>query len=189
MHICKSFFIKVIKSQYLLILWVFLFIVFYFTNNVFAYTIPQITNMNFSPNLNISRFSDYTINVITSGTFVSGSIDLTRINGDWGNCKQYYASGTCFSSGSSTYPLTYIGSNIRQETWVRPDDLYPQIFFAPNEMVRNTTHSSNIVSLNNYEILHLQNPFTMESGMSFFIELNVAPVSTGNSLDLNVYLV
>ena len=60
----------------------FLFIVFYFTNNVFAYTIPQITNMNFSPNLNISRFSDYTINVITSGTFVSGSIDLTRINGD-----------------------------------------------------------------------------------------------------------
>ena len=72
---------------------------------------------------------------------------------------------------------------------MRPDDLYPQIFFAPNEMVRNTTHSSNIVSLNNYEILHLQNPFTMESGMSFFIELNVAPVSTGNSLDLNVYLV
>ncbi|MEI8009471.1 MAG: hypothetical protein WCI00_09285 [bacterium] len=61
---------------------IFLFAIFYFAINVFAYTIPQITNINFSPNLNISRFADYNINVLTSGTFISGSIDLTRINGD-----------------------------------------------------------------------------------------------------------
>jgi hypothetical protein len=72
---------------------------------------------------------------------------------------------------------------------VRPDDLYPQILFASNEMARNNTHASNTISLNNYEILHFKNPFTVESGMSFFIEFNVAPVSTGNSLDLYVYLV
>jgi hypothetical protein len=82
MHIFKSFFTKTTKSQYLLILGGFLFAIFYFTSYVLAYTIPEITNINFSPNLNISRFSDYKINVITSGNFVSGSIDLTHINGD-----------------------------------------------------------------------------------------------------------
>jgi hypothetical protein len=56
-------------------------------------------------------------------------------------------------------------------------------------MARNTTHSGDTISLNNYKLLHFQNPFTMESGMSFFVELNVDPVSTGNSLGLSVYLV
>ena len=56
-------------------------------------------------------------------------------------------------------------------------------------ITRNNAPSDSVMNSSNYEILHFNNPFTMEASMSFFLELNVAPRSINNSVNLNVYLI
>lgn len=157
--------------------------------SVFA---QSIENIQLVPNLDISRFDDYQLNVTTSGDILSGEFLITAINGQGGNCIDYYASGWCASSWNITiFTGTLINSG--SETWIyddiRPDYIYPQIFFAPDEITWNNEPDEVLMSRNSYELMYLNNPFTMESDMSFFVELNIRPRSTANSQNILIYLI
>ncbi len=157
--------------------------------SVFA---QEIFNITLVPNLDISRFAPYQLSVTTSGDILSGEMQITAINGDGGNCIDYYASGWCAVSGgisSFTGELTYSWDNIWVSNNIYPDSIYPEVYFADSSITRNNTPQEVLMSRNSYEIMYFTNPFTMENNMSFFMELNLRPRSTANSQNLLVYVV
>ena len=170
------------------LLWLWIMILIGTILNVFA---ESITNIIINPSLDISRFASYTIETEFSGEAVSWTVDIIWINGDGTGCRNYYASGDCYTHTGLSFPLilSWGTGTTRIKTGVRPDHIYPEIFFAPNETFRNTTPSEMAMNRSNYDMIHFKNPFTMEGSMSFFIELNIAPRSTANSVNLNVYLI
>ncbi|MFZ2912556.1 MAG: LamG domain-containing protein, partial [Candidatus Absconditicoccaceae bacterium] len=148
---------------------------------------PTLTGITLIPTLNASHFADYSISTIISGNIVSGSVDLQGINGDGTNCIHYYVSGSCIPF-TFTYPLSYSGGQVWQATGIRPDQIYPQIFFAPSTITRNNPPNNTTLTRNSYSLFHMQNNFSMVSGSSFWIELNTLRRAT-NSVNLSVYLV
>ncbi len=160
---------------------------------IFQVVAQSIQDIQFVPPLDISHFAPYKLQVTTTGETLSGEFLITAINGDGGNCIDYYASGNCASPGeitSFTGTLTYSGDiDKRISSYIYPDNIYPEIFFAPSEITRNNSPLESTMSRTNYNLMYFTNPFTMESDMSFFIELNIAPRSTANSENLLVYLV
>lgn len=156
--------------------------------SVFAESITSITLV---PNLDISRFASYTLEAEFSWEAISWTVDIAWINGDGTECRNYYASGDCYTHTGLNFPLvlSWGTGTTWIKTWIRPDHIYPEIFFAPNETFRYNTPSEIAMNRSNYEILHFDNPFTMEGSMSFFIELNIAPRSIANSVNLNAYLI
>ncbi len=146
---------------------------------------PDITVV---PELNISRFAPYTIEATgIPGTPNRVSLKIDGLNGDGGECWDYYADGTC-GSESRSKNMTLSGDKYVSEN-VYPDTIYPEIYFADSDVTWYNQPSEMIIRRNDYHIMHFNNPFTMTDEMSFFIEFNADPVSTVNSADLEVYLV
>ena len=82
----------------------------------------------------------------------------------------------------------YSGGQTRWNTGIRPDQIYPQIFFAPSSITRNNTPITTTLTRNAYAIFHMKNNFSMTGEQSFWIELNTIR-RANNSMSLSVYLV
>lgn len=149
----------------------------------------EILDIKLLPNLDVSRFAPYVLQANVSWTVISGNVTIEGINWDGRECRDYLASGECVTNTTLTHPLVFSWGTTWVKTWVRPDHIYPQIFFMDNAKNWWTPKTNHQLKKNEYEILHYKNPFTMEGGMSFFIELNIAPISTWNSDNLDVYVV
>lgn len=148
-----------------------------------------ISGINIDPDLDISRFSYYTINT-TIDNYLSTDpviINISTLNGDGGGNWNYYADGTA-DSEALEFVMTYLNTNIWQKTRIYPDLIYPEIFFAPSEVTWNNTPSELPIRRNDYHLLHFKNAFEMRAEMSFWIEIN-AQVRAANSADLQIYLV
>ena len=108
-------------------------------------------------------------------------------NGGETPCWDYTVDGIC-ESENVVKTMTQSGG-----TWtssnIYPDSIYPEIFFAKSSVTWGNAPESRILRRNDYSIMHFDNPFTMVSDMSFFIEINAYPISTTKSADLQVYLV
>lgn len=174
---------------------IFCLIYFSFINliaQIHAEDAPVISNFNIDPDLDISLFSPYILNVDIANynTDQTANLTISTLNGNiqdndpW----DYYADGTPDSS-SINLNMHWSSGNTWQSDSIYPDYIYPEIYFAPSSITWYNTPLNSNVRRNNYHILHLNNPFTMTSDMNFWIELNTAAVSTINSADLNVYLV
>ncbi|MEF3692528.1 MAG: peptidoglycan-binding domain-containing protein [Candidatus Moraniibacteriota bacterium] len=162
----------------------------FFTGGIFPLGVSaEVSGITIDPALDISRFAPYTVKADISEEPISASLEISGINGDdpmgaW----DYYADGTV-DSQSKTKTMTYDEGEAKWETQIYPDDIYPEIFFAPSEITWNNTPSLISIRRNNYHILHFENPFNMAENMNFFVEINAEPVSLVNSADLSVYLV
>jgi hypothetical protein len=148
----------------------------------------SISNISINPDLDIAHFNPYKISADITGSPTSVSVEISGINSDDSvGAWNYYVDGTPDSD-------TRIKSvELAEGTWesenIYPDDIYPEIFFAPSEVTWNNVPSNISTRRNNYHLFHFDNPFTMVGNMSFFVEVNAEPVSTLNSADLSVYLV
>ena len=152
----------------------------------------SVDNMEIVPNLDISRFAPYRIFADITGNPVSVILDIVVINGQLGEEDtphwDYYVDGTPASE-----PIT-MTMEFHEETgkWrsppIRPDSIYPEIFFADSETTWYNTPSDMIVQRNSYQMIHFKNVFEMVDDMSFFIELYATP-RRNNSADLQIYLV
>ncbi|MEK7635304.1 MAG: peptidoglycan-binding domain-containing protein [Patescibacteria group bacterium] len=169
-----------------LFFWMSLFFLAFF-NRVSAITV---SNIDINPDLDISLFSSYTITADVADYNVNEPVSLTLkgVNGDGNDCWQYYVDGTCASS-ILTFNMTFDSGITWKKTFIRPDYIYPQIFFAPSVTSWNNSPSNIDIRRNQYHLLHFTNLFTMVDNMSFWIELNTTPLSVVNSADLLVYLV
>ncbi len=163
---------------------------FCFSSKQIVFAIGEISNTIIDPLLDISIFSPYKIKSTITGSPTSVSVDISGINGNLTNNENwnYYVDGTP-DSDIRTKTMTY---DIGEDMWISeniyPDDIYPEIFFAPSSITWNNAPSSTIIRRSNYHIMHFQNPLTMAASSSFFIELN-ALARASNSQALSVYLI
>lgn len=149
----------------------------------------SISNIIFNPTLDVSFFGSYTLQSTITGSPTSVTAEIEGINQDDEDDWQYYADGTANSSSTTK---TMSDENVDGDwiaTTVRPDSVYPQIYFAPSSITWSNTPTDINIRRSNYHLLHFSNPFTSEASSTFFIELYAEPVSTVNSADLSVYLV
>jgi hypothetical protein len=164
----------------------------------FANGQPTVSNIVLDPGLNITHFSFYKATAdINPGTHNINSVTLrvTPQNGDAVQSNwDFYTNGT--PEPNPNTPLNY--SMVKRETenrWdfslLRPDDIYPEIFFASTDVTNADSPADMLINSRSYQLMHFQNPFTMGNNTSFFIEFYATPVSlTGPpSVDLQVYLV
>lgn len=157
---------------------------------VFAQGSPTITGISLTPALDVSYFGSYALDATISGYPTSSpvSVEMIGINGNGVTPWQYYADGTAYSP-TLTYDLTYKTGTTWEKTIIRPDAIYPQIFFAPSSITWNYSPSTLPVRRNDYSLLHIINPYTTTGDMNVWVEFNASAVSSVNSSDLQVYLV
>jgi hypothetical protein len=150
---------------------------------------PFITSIAINPELDISYFGRYEITADINESPNSVTVDVSGVNGEGSAYWDYYVDGTPVPE-QRTKTLTYDGA---MGKWVsekiNPDDIYPEIYFAPSSVTWNNTSSNIPIRKDSYQIFHIQNSFKMVPNMSFFIEINAAPSSYQNSQEMNVYLV
>lgn len=147
-----------------------------------------ISNINISPDLDISYFDNYVFSANIDPQPETASITLEGINGEGGSDYIYYADGTTFSH-TLNFDLSFDSGTTWKKTYIRPDHIYPTILFANPHIAWDYSPLDLNVWRNNYQLLHFQNPFTPVNDMSFWIEINTTPISTRNSADMQVYLV
>jgi len=119
-------------------------------------------------------------------------VQISGINGNTistTTCWDYYADGRCGSEPTTKNMAFNSTSGLWESTNIYPDDIYPEIYFAPSSVTWYQAPTNRIFNRANYQILKFNNSFEMVDGMSFFVEFNVAPESLTNSADLEVYLV
>lgn len=167
-------------------------ILIYKSDRVSADDPPVITSITIDPLLDVSLFSPYNIyaDISNYSSLFQASMVVNGLNGNTGDgdAWDHYADGT---PGSN--PVNLLMNWQSGNTWksqnVYPDYIYPEIYFAPSSVTWSNAPSDVNTRRNNYTLMHFDNPFTMVSEMSFWIEFNAVPVSTVNSADLLVYLV
>lgn len=147
-----------------------------------------ISNLSFSPDLDISYFDDYTFSADISPQPASATLTLDETSGGSPAAFHYCVNGTDMSD-SDTYNMIFDSGTTWKKTQIRPDSIYPSIAFSPSSVTWGNSPSNTNIRRQNYQILHFTNPFTMASDMNFWIEINASPVSPINSADLLVYLV
>lgn len=124
-----------------LVLAVFVVSLVFGASRIVAANTPNITNVEISPLLDISRFSPYNIlaTITDFNTSSTATASITGVNGDGGDYWDYYADGST-ASGDVTKNLTY-DSEISK--WVSsnvyPDSIYPEIYFAPSAITWDNT--------------------------------------------------
>lgn len=148
-----------------------------------------ISNITLSPSLDISYFGDYRLYADVSGSPSSVLLTLSGVNGDGSSHWDFHADGIPHTR-AVTKTMSYDAASAKwmSET-IRPDEIYPEIFFAPSTITWNNVPTDMEIRKNNYQILHFSNPFTVRNQSTFFIEMNAAPQSTENASDLMVYLI
>jgi len=158
---------------------------------------PVINSINLEPELDVTYFGNYHIraDILEPVGTITNSVKaiVTPINGEMGQTyTQFYTDGTPYGAENKTFTLVSnpISGKYEYDT-LRPDDIYPQIFFAHSSYAYYNEPVNIILSNTNYHLLHFNNPFTLGDNSSFFIEFNTVPVSLSGppSVDMQVYLV
>jgi len=103
-----------------------LFLVLFLILPVFKVFAVTISNIDITPDLDISLFNSYTITADVSDydTGDPVTLDLKAVNGDGEDCWRYYADGTCNSS-ILNFDMTYDSGTTWKKTTIRPDHIYP----------------------------------------------------------------
>lgn len=149
-------------------------------------TPPVINDVNVSPELDVALFTAYSaVADIELATDVN--VTITGINGDGGTTIDYYSDGNT-SATTRTFAMVNTAGNTWNYSYLYPDYLYPEIYFAPSTITWTNAHSDYPLWKNSYHIMHYSNPFTMEANMSFWIEF-YAETKTGTNSVIQVYLV
>jgi hypothetical protein len=159
--------------------------------------VPLISNINLNPELNVSYFGNYQIQaevIVPEGaTINSVNALVTPLNGEEGNDYiNYYTNGTPIGDETKTFTLNYDWvSGKYLYSFLRPDDIYPEIAFLSSSVTHSESPSDILVHRNQYQMMHFQNPFVLGDNTSFFIEFYTVPVSLSGppSVDMQVYLV
>lgn len=86
---------------------------------------------------------------------------------------------------------SFTGSPAEPFGGIRPDDIYPEIHFATDEITHNKEPDDEPIRSNNIQLMKFNNPFTMGDGTSFFIEFYAEPNNPNPPppVNLQVYLV
>lgn len=184
---------QIFKRQKFIFAWLALLIVVvaFAYIRVTASDAPLFNSVIFNPELDISRFGSYRLEADVSRfpTSQTAVAQIYGLNGDGGPYWDYYADGRV-ASNDVTKSLNY---DVTTGKWlsgsIYPDSIYPEIYFSPSATTWNNQPSDVIVRRNNYQLLHLDNPFTPTGEMSFWIEVNAYRESAVNSANLQVYLV
>ncbi|MCT4588801.1 MAG: hypothetical protein N4A71_13310 [Carboxylicivirga sp.] len=165
--------------------------------NIFA-QVPIVSNEQITPLPVISYFDNYEfrVDVAPNGTTINGvSITSTKVNGEDSDHNNptvscdYYNNGESYSDGPNVNALSNLGGDIYSYGSLRPDNLYPEIFFTPNGVDYNNSPLDFRPNRNEYHILKFTNPFKMVDNSSLFIELYANPRFRRLSVDLQVYVV
>ena len=152
--------------------------------------IPMATaTIEITPPLNISVFTPYNI---TASIPEAGekTIRATTVNGEGDLLPtNYYVNGTPIWD-NRTYPLLSGGGDSYYRHFY-PDHLYPEIMFADSNVTWENEPDNYPLWRGQYHIMKFENPFSVDTNMSFWIEFNAVPVSASSppSLDLLVYLI
>jgi hypothetical protein len=148
-----------------------------------------VSGLDIVPDLDVTKFSPYKLRANVSGSPTSVSLSVSGINGDGGSYWNYYADGTP-ASQTVTKTMSFLASSSQwQSANFYPDDIYPETFFAPSSITFNESPSNRVVRGGEYQIMHFYNPFSMVASSTFFIEVNAAPRSLTQSVDLEIYVV
>lgn len=160
-------------------------------NRIIASDAPLITNIELEPPLDLSRFASYDA-LATIDRFPqaeTATVTLEGINGDGGDHWDYLADGTGVSQ-SVVKNMSYdSGVSKWRSTNIYPDTIYPEIYFMPSSITWNNAPLNLTVRRNNYQLMHIANPYTSTGDMSFWIEVNALKQSGVNSANLQVYLI
>jgi len=156
--------------------------------DIFA-DILTVSNVTINPDLDVSYFGSYAIEADITGTPNSVTVEVAGINQDGGEYWNYYVDGTAASDSIIKTMIDADTDGYWISESILPDNIYPEIFFAPSAITWNNTPSDIDLRRANYHVLHFENPFVMEADANFFIEFYAAPNSLANSADLEVYLV
>lgn len=108
--------------------------------------------------------------------------------GDDNQCWDFFVDGTCASEPLSLN-MTYDTDSNSYKKNIYPDQIYPEIFFAPSNVTWGNAPLNTPLRRNDYHIFHFVNNFEMVSDMNLWVEFNSVPVSQVNSADLQVYVV
>lgn len=152
---------------------------------------PLVTSIELDPSLDLSRFASYDAlaSIDRLPQSETAIVTLEGINGDGGSHWDHYVDGSP-SSQSVVKNMTYDPSVSKwRSTNIYPDSIYPEILFMPSTISWNNTPQNTIVRRNNYQLMHMSNPYVPTGDMSFWIELNAYRQSAVNSANLQVYLV
>ena len=175
----------------------YLFLIF-LLNFVTLSAQPIIGTQALDPELNITRFGLYNLDVpVTKNGTIINSVQakFTPLLGGQDLPTNYYVNGTAYIEDDLIRDLlksTTIGDI---ETWeysyLKPDEIYPEVFFMPSTVTNDNPPSDKIISKDNYDLMHYVNPFTITASQtSFFIEFYATPkASAPFSGDIQVYLV
>jgi uncharacterized repeat protein (TIGR02543 family) len=161
------------------------------TSKVFHFTTTIDTpEVYLIPELDFSYFGLYTIQINTTNItkpIETMNITLTAINGDGDIYWDYYVNGTPAST-----PLSFQAEHIDEQLWqvypISPDDIYPEIFFAPSDITWYNTPQDITIHRPQYHIFNYTNPFSMVGDMSLWLEVNAVP-NHPRSPALSVYIV
>lgn len=171
------------------IVFLFFFLLFAFGFYKLAFASGSITSINLDPVLDITRFAPYRIISEITGNPTSVNVEITGINSDGVESWNYKTDGTP-ESDSRTKTMSYDSASSRWRSQaVYPDDVYPEIYYAGSNTTWYNAPSNMNIWRRNYQVMHFNNSFTVDPNMTFFIEVNAAPVNTTNSSDLFVYVV
>ncbi len=135
-------------------------------------------------------------------TFQTVTLTATPINTNADNQSvgwNYFAGGTAGDNNPIIHQMTKDADNF----WysyktgsggnrpIRPDDIYPEIFFVPSSHAYTNSPEELRINRNNFPIFQFSNPFTIRNNTGFFIEFNTWPqrLSGPPSVDLVVYLI
>jgi hypothetical protein len=157
--------------------------------SAWAANAETVSGLDIVPDLDVTKFSPYKLRADVSGSPTSVSLSVSGINGDGGSYWNYYADGTP-ASQTVTKTMSFLASSSQwQSANFYPDDIYPEIFFAPSSITFNDDPSNRVVRTGEYQIMHFYNPFSMVASSTFFIEVNASPRSLTQSVDLEIYVV
>lgn len=151
---------------------------------------PSITDITIDPALNISYFGAYNVSAnVTDFTEVDYVyLNLSAINGDNVTCWEFYANGTCAHSEPLIYEMPNISDDIYMKQGIWPDNIYPQIELASDDLYWYNEPEQMELSGASYHMIHFVNNFTFVANTSFWIEFD-AQTTGSSSGAVNIYLV
>lgn len=164
---------------------------FYGIRGLVASDAPIVNSISIDPGLDVSRFAPYTINADIDRLPQSSTAtaNITGINGDGRETWNYYANGDPGTENVSREMAYDASLDQWKSSSVYPDNIYPEMYFAPSSITWNNAPVETVLRRNNYQLFHFKNSFSVTGDMSFWIELNAYRRSPTNSADLQFYLV
>ncbi|WP_198314158.1 T9SS type A sorting domain-containing protein [Alkalitalea saponilacus] len=153
---------------------------------------PLVSNIELTPLPVISYFGLYEVraDLNPNGTTIDAVNAITSIvNGEGPEAhSEFYTDGEEFNEDPYKKVMTNIGGDTYSNNTIRPDDVYPEIFFAPTNVTTTNVPVDIQINRSQYHIMKFNNPFKIVNNSSIFIEFYAEPRS-GSSIDLQVYIV